>query len=146
MHFEGMFDTKSEPKELFGTLLDPKQLSGCMPGLQKLDVKSSDEFTVVVRAGISFIRGDFTIRFNIAERREPAHAKLTGRGTGMGSALEIEAVMDIAPKEKGSSMKWAADARVAGMIASLGLWLLEGQAEKTIREMFDCVRKRFERP
>lgn len=141
MHFEGTSDIKAEPARLFGTLLDPNRLSGCMPGLQKIEVKSQDEFTVVVRAGISFIKGDFTIRFNVVEKREPSHAKLVGRGTGMGSALDIEATMDIAHKDGGSSMKWAADAKVAGKIASLGQRLLEAQAEKIIREMFDCIQK-----
>ena len=143
MHFEGTSAIKAEPSELYGALLDPKQLSGCMPGLQKIETTSQDEFTVVVKAGISFIRGDFTIRFHVAEKREPSHAKLVGRGTGMGSALDIEATMDIAPQDGGSSMKWAADAKVAGKIASLGQRLLEGQAEKIIRDMFDCIQKRF---
>lgn len=144
MHFEGMFDTRAEPERLFGALLDPKQLAGCMPGFQKLEAESQDGFTVVVKAGVSFIRGDFTIRFNVSEKREPTHAKLTGRGTGMGSALDIGATMDIAPKDGGSSMKWAAEAKVAGKVASLGQRLLEGQAEKTIRDMFDCLQRKFE--
>ena len=143
MHFEGMSDIRAEPERLFGALLDPRQLSGCMPGLEKIETKSQEEFTVVVRAGVSFIKGDFTIRFNVAEKRAPSHAKLVGRGTGMGSALDIEATMDIAPKAGGSTMKWAADAKVAGKIASLGQRVLEGQAEKIVREMFDCLQKKF---
>lgn len=143
MHFEGTFEVKAEPERLFSVMLDPTQLSACMPGLQRLEVKSPDEFSVVVKAGVSFIKGDFTIKFRVAERREPTHAKLTGRGNGMGSALDIEASMDIAPNPGGSSMKWSADAKVAGKIASLGQRLLEGQAEKIIREMFDCVRRKF---
>ena len=61
----------------------------------------------------------------------------------MGSALDLEATMDIAPKGAGSSMKWSADAKVAGKIASLGQRLLEGQAEKMIREMFGCLQGKF---
>jgi carbon monoxide dehydrogenase subunit G len=145
LHFEGKFDSRADPARLFSTLTDPKELSGCMPGLQKLDVTSSMDFTAVVKAGVGFIKGDFAIKFTIADRREPSHAKLIGRGTGMGSAVDIEAWMDISPATAGgSSMKWAADASVGGKLASLGQRLLEGQAEKIIKEMFGCLQSKFD--
>ena len=145
MHFEGKFDSRADPARLFGTLMDPKELSGCIPGLQKLDVTLSTDFTAVVKAGVGAIKGDFAIKFTIADRQEPSHAKLIGRGTGMGSAVDIEALMDISPAPGGgSSMKWAADARVGGKLASLGQRLLEGQAEKIIKEMFGCLQSKFD--
>ena len=145
MHFEGKFDCKADPAKLFGTLMDPKELSGCIPGVQKMDITSSTNFTAVVRAGLGVIKGDFTIKFTIADRQEPSHAKLIGRGTGMGSAVDIEALMDISPAPGGrSSMNWAADASVGGRLASLGRTLLEGQAEKIIRAMFACLQRKFD--
>jgi len=145
LHFEGKFDSRADPARLFGTLMDPKELSGCMPGLQKMDVTSSTNFTAVVKAGVGVIKGDFAIKFTIADRQEPSHAKLIGRGTGMGSAVDIEALMDISPAPGGgSSMEWAADVRVGGKLASLGRRLLEGQAEKIIREMFGCLEGKFD--
>jgi carbon monoxide dehydrogenase subunit G len=145
MHFEGNFDARAPPARVYSALMDPNELSACMPGFQRADVKSPGEFTVVVKAGVSFIRGDFTIKFSLAEAREPTHAKLLGRGAGMGSVVDIEATMDISEVAGGgSSMKWSAEARVGGKIASLGERLLEGQAEKIIREMFACLRAKFD--
>ena len=145
MHFEGRFDARAPPARVYSAMMDPNELSACMPGFQRADVKSPGDFTVVVKAGVSFIRGDFTIRFSLAEAREPTHAKLLGRGSGMGSVVDIEATMDISEVAGGgSSMECSAEAKVGGKIASLGQRLLEGQAEKIIREMFACLRAKFD--
>jgi carbon monoxide dehydrogenase subunit G len=145
LHFEGVFTVKAPKEKVYATLLDPHQISQCMPDLQKLDVKSSDDFTVTVRAGVSFIKGDFTLHFTVIENNPPTHAKLAARGTGIGSTVEMDTVMDISDaKEGGSSMKWTADAKVGGKVASLGQRLLDGQAEKIIRQLFECLRHKLE--
>lgn len=145
MHFEGTFDAKAPPERVYAALMDPNELAQCMPGFQRAEVRSPGDFTVVIRAGVSFIRGEFTVKFNLVDAREPSHAKLVGRGSGMGSVIDIEAVMDISPAaEGGSSTKWSAEAAVGGKLASLGQRLLEGQAEKIVRDMFSCLRAKFE--
>lgn len=145
MHFEGVFNVKAPKEKVFGILMDPNEISQCMPDLQKLDVKSPDEFTVIVRAGVSFIKGDFTLHFNVVEKNAPTHAKLTAHGTGIGSTVDMETVMDISDtQEGGTSMKWAADAKVGGRVASLGQRLLDGQAEKIIRQLFGCLQHKVE--
>lgn len=115
-----------------------------MPDLQKLDVKSDNEFTVVVRAGIAFIKGDFTLNFRIAEKNPPNHAKLVARGSGMGSAIDLQTIMDLTDEgERGTMLKWEANATVGGRIASVGQRLLNSQAEKIVKQLFDCLGSQF---
>ena len=105
--------------------------------LQKLDVKSPDDFTAIIKAGVSFIKGDFTLRFLTVEKTAPTHAKLTAHGTGIGSTVDMETVMDFSDTaEGGTAMKWTAEARIGGRIASVGQRLLNGQAEKIIQQLF----------
>jgi len=145
MHFEGTFDVKAPKEKVWGIVLDPNQISQCMPDLQKLDVKSPDDFTAVVRAGVSFIKGDFNLHFTVVEKTQPTHAKLTAHGTGIGSTVDMDTVMDIADADGGgSSMKWSADARIGGRIASVGQRLLNGQAEKIIKNLFECLKGKLE--
>ncbi len=145
MHFEGVFNVRAPKEKVYALLLDPHQISQCMPDLQKLDVKSSDDFTVTVRAGVSFIKGDFTLHFAVVEKIPPTRAKLTAHGTGIGSTVDMDTVMDISDIEAGgSSMRWTADAKVGGRVASLGQRLLDGQAEKIIRQLFDCLQHKLE--
>ena len=125
--------------------MDPNQISKCMPDLQKLDVKSPDDFTATIKAGVSFIKGDFTLHFLAVEKTAPTHAKLTAHGTGIGSTVDMETYMDFSDAADGGTlMKWSADARIGGRIASVGQRLLNGQAEKIIKQLFDCLKTTLE--
>jgi uncharacterized protein len=145
MHFEGTFDVKAPKEKVFTMVLDPNQISQCMPDLQKLDVKSPDDFTAIVKAGVSFIKGDFTMHFTTVEKNPSTHAKLTSHGTGIGSTVDMEVFMDLADTQGGgTSMKWSAEAKIGGRIASVGQRLLSGQAEKIIKSLFTCLQGKLE--
>jgi len=147
MHFEGLFDTRASESRVYSLVTDPKEVAGCMPGLQKVEVKSPDEFDAVVRVGVSFIRGDFALHFRSIEKEPASGAKFAVHGMGLGSAVDMEIVLAIsAGEDGGASMGWRADVKVNGKVASLGQRLMEVQAEKIIREFFDCFRQKLERP
>jgi len=145
LHFDGTFNVKAKRDTVWAMVLDPNQISQCMPDLQKLDVKSPDDFTAVVKAGVSFIKGDFTLHFTTVEKTPTSHAKLTAHGTGIGSTVDMDTVMDLADEpDGGTSMKWSADAKIGGRIASVGQRLLQGQAEKIIKSLFTCLQGKLE--
>lgn len=144
MHFEGTFNVKAPKEKVYSIMLDPNEISKCMPDLQKLDVKSADDFTAIVKAGVSFIKGDFTMHFTTVEKSPPTHAKLSAHGTGIGSTIDMQTAMDFADgQDGGTAMKWTADANVGGRIASVGQRLINGQAEKIIKQLFTCLEARF---
>ena len=145
MHFEGTFNVKAPKETLYSIVLEPSEISKCMPDLQKLDVKSPDDFTAVMKAGVSFIKGDFTLHFTSVEKTPPTHAKLAAHGSGIGSTIDMTTVMDFADNPGGgTAMKWSAEAKIGGRIASVGQRLLNGQAEKIIKQLFECLQARFE--
>src|SRR2546427_3237690 len=131
-------------KDVFDVLIDPKQISRCMPDLQKLDVKSKEEFTAVVRAGVSFIKGDFTLNFRLVESEPPTHAKLVARGSGIGSAVDLETTIDLSDSgDGGTLMKWQGGGKVGGRNGSVGEKMLGGEGKKVITQMFECLGGQF---
>jgi len=144
MHFEGTFTVKAPREKVFEFLLDPKKVSGCLPDLQRLDIKNQDEYIAVIKAGISFIKGEFTMNFKVPEKQPPSYAKLVARGSGIGSTVDLETVMDLTESSGSTTMKWSAEAKVGGRIASVGQRLISGQAEKIIRQLFDCIKSKLE--
>ncbi len=147
MHFEGTFNVKAPKDKVFGVLMDPNQISQCMPDLQKLEIKSPDDFTALIKAGVSFIRGDFNMHFTVVEKSPPTHAKLVAHGTGIGSTVDMDTLMDLSDgPDGGTSMKWSAEAKIGGRIASLGQRLMEGQAEKIIKQLFSCLEGKLNLP
>lgn len=145
MHFDGTFNVKAPKEKVFSMVLDPNQISQCMPDLQKLDVKSQDDFTAVVKAGVSFIKGDFTMHFTVVDKTPSTHAKLLSHGTGIGSTIDLDTIMDLSDAaDGGTAMKWQAEAKVGGRIASVGQRLISGQAEKIIKQLFECLQGKLE--
>jgi carbon monoxide dehydrogenase subunit G len=145
LHFDGTFNVKAPKEKVFAMILDPNQISQCMPDLQKLEVKSQDDFIAVVKAGVSFIKGDFNLHFTETEKVPSTHAKLLAHGTGIGSTIDLETVMDLSDiSGGGTAMKWAAEAKIGGRIASVGQRLISGQAEKIIKQLFECLQGKLE--
>lgn len=147
MHFEGEFDVAASQEKVFGVVTDPRQVAGCMPGLQKVDVNSADDFEAVVRVGAGFVKGDFTMRFKMEEKEPPSRAKMVAHGNGLGSAVDLEIALKVGEAKGGrTSMNWAAEAVVSGKLASIGQRLMESTAQKIIGQFFECLRGRLEGP
>ena len=115
-----------------------------MPGLRRLDLRKDGEFDAVVGVGVSIIRGDVSMHFRTVEKVSPTRVRMRAHGVGLGSAVDVEMATELTETASGgTSMKWTADATVSGKVASLGQGLIEGQAEKIIRELFGCLRTRL---
>ena len=145
MHFEGVFEVAAPKQKVFDAVTDPNVVAGCMPDLQKLNVKSPEEFEAVVKVGVSFVRGDFALRVRMVEKKAPSRARMMAHGMGLGSAVDVEMLTEIADAPSGgTSMKWTAEAQVSGKVASLGQRLIQSQAERIVRQLFDCLRGKLE--
>lgn len=143
MNFDGTFEVEANKDKVYGTIMDPNQLAECIPGLKSVEVASPEEFSVVVRVGLAFIKGDFNIKFKVVEKDEPTHAKLSGIGSGMGGTLDLVANMDLSEDNGKTKMDWAADAKVGGKLGSMGQRIIGGQAQKMIKQLFDCLEKKL---
>ena len=145
MHFEGVFTVASPKKKVFAVVTDPDQVARCMPDLRRLELKSKDEFVAVVGTGISLVKGDISLHFRTLEKAPSGRARMMAHGTGLGSAIDVEMVTELTDGiGGGTAMKWTAEAKVSGKLASLGQGLIKSQSERIIRQLFDCLRSRLE--
>ncbi|MEM4089717.1 MAG: carbon monoxide dehydrogenase subunit G [Thermoplasmatales archaeon] len=141
MEFKGTFEVSASANDVFNFLMDVDKLSLCIPGLQSVEKISKEEFNVLVRVGVAFIKDDFTIKFKVVESDTGKHARLRGNGTGKNGTVDLDAVMDLTELSGKTTMQWSANVNVGGKIGSLGQRVMAGQAEKIIKEMFDCIER-----
>lgn len=147
MHFDGTFNVKATKDRVFALLMNPEELSKCMPDLQELEVKSPDEYTAVIKAGVSFFHGNFDMHFNVVEKVPPTHTKIVAHGTGIRSTISLETIVDLLDGPKGeTTIKWSAEAEISGMLASVGQRLVAGQAEKIVEQLFDGLKEMLAAP
>lgn len=144
LHFEGTFTTKAPVEKVFGFLLNPNEISKCLPDVQRVDVKSEDSYDAVAKIGIGPIKGNFTFHMTVVEKVPPKHARLRAQGSGSGSSIDLDSTMDLESANGGTSMKWQAETKLGGMIASMGQRLVSGTVEKTVNEFFNCIKQKLE--
>lgn len=145
LHFEGVVMIKAPRTSVWNFVVDPHSISRCLPDVQSLAVTGDGKFRATVRVGVSFIRGNFAFDVAMADLDAPQHARITGRGGGLGSAVDVDSTIDLVDGQDGeTTMSWKADVVVSGTIASVGGRLLNSTVEKKTGELFECLKAQLE--
>jgi carbon monoxide dehydrogenase subunit G len=144
MRFEGTYSFHKKSAEVYAYVVDLKRVSECIPDLKSVDVKSEKEALATVRAGIGFIKGDFTLRFTVTQKSPPNMVAYAVQGSGLGSGVDMSISVSLNDSPtSGSTMHWVADTKIVGRIASMAQGMINSQAEKIIKGFFDCLGKRL---
>jgi len=146
MRFEGTLDIAAPRDRVWSFLTDPKQVTTCAPDVQSLDLTDPRHFKVVVRAGVGPIKGTFSMNVEFTELQEPGHASVVARGQAPGSAVEMRSTMDLEAQGGRTTMRWASDVTVSGMIQQVGARLMQGAADKITQQVFSCIKAKLEAP
>ena len=147
MHFEGTADIGAPRERVWAFVTDPERVSRCGPDVQRVDVIDPTHFKVVARAGVGPIRTTFALDVVFTELRAPDHASVRARGQAPGSAVEMTNTLDLSEPTSGrTTLRWASDVTVSGMIASVGARLMQGAADKITQQVFACIKEQLEAP
>jgi carbon monoxide dehydrogenase subunit G len=147
MEFKGQEKIAAPQETVWAYLTDPNKISECAPGLQSVEVIDDERFKMVVRVGVGPVRSEFDLTCTWTELSEPNRAKITAAGQAPGSAVTMDATMDLAPDgDSATVMDWAAEARISGKLAGLGSRLINPVADRMTKQVFECIRANLERP
>lgn len=145
LHLEGKVAILAPKTKVWSFLVDPRAISRCLPDVQSLEVLGDDRFKATLRVGVSFIRGVFAFDVAMLDLDAPNHGRITGRGSGLGSAVDVDSTVDLMDGQDGTTtLNWKADVVVSGTIASVGARLLSSTVEKKTGELFECVKAQLE--
>ncbi|MGH2400823.1 MAG: SRPBCC family protein [bacterium] len=145
LHYEGTLIIRAPRDTVWSFLVDPRALSRCLPDVQRLDLIEEGRFRAVVRVGVAFVKGNFTFDVAMRDLQVPAHARISGRGGGLGSGVDITSTVDLAERpDSTTELRWVADVVVSGPLATVGARLLDGTVEKKTAELFDCLKAQLE--
>ena len=144
MHSEGTFTTKAPVNKVYAFLLNPNEMSRCLPDLQSVNVKDEGRFEAIVKLGVGPVKGNFKFHLTVLEKDPPRHARIKAQGSGSGSSIDLDATMNLEPANGGTLMKWQAETKLAGLIATIGQRLISGTTERTVNEFFSCIKQKME--
>jgi carbon monoxide dehydrogenase subunit G len=145
MEFSGAVDIAAPRDVVFAFVTDPDKVGACGPGVETIEVIDPTHFRAKAKVGVGFIQARFVVDLEIAEQQPPDMAIIKARGQAPGSAVDALGRMNLVEGDAPgtTTMLWAAEVSISGMIASVGARLVEGTANKMISQTFDCIRAKI---
>jgi hypothetical protein len=137
---EGGCDIQASKETVWNFITDPTKLSHCLPDVKSLEMESEDEFKAVIRVGVGFIKSDFKFRLQIIEKKPTDRVRLVATGSGSGSNVKIDTVIQLAEMPEAIRLSYKATILPGGIMASLGQRVLQDAADKMVADIFECIR------
>ena len=146
MRFEGTVSIKASRAKVWDFLTDPQKVSGCAPGLEKLEiVEPGKKFRATTSVGFGSVKVRFVNDVEWLEMDPPNLARMKAHGTAPGSGVDAESSMTLTDGQGGATeLAWTADVNVVGTVASLAARLMSGVTKKLTAAFFESVRKEIE--
>jgi carbon monoxide dehydrogenase subunit G len=140
--FDGAFEVKRRPDEVYDFLSDPSRFAALLPDFQGLSVQDSTHFTVKVNVGISYIKGVAEVKMELVEAERPKRAQYKGQGSMAGGNVALMAAFDLSvlDGDGGTKVAWQGEAQVFGRLASVAGGLLEPLGKKQVQKLIDGLQ------
>ncbi len=145
MEFSGTVDIPATREHVFAFVTDPNRVGACGPGVESIEVIDSTHFKAKAKVGVGFITARFVVDLEITEQQAPDWAIIKARGQAPGSAVDALGRMNLVegPEPGTTTMAWAAEVNLSGMLASIGARMVDSTANKMIGQTFDCMRAKI---
>jgi len=138
MKFEGEVQVPIPTDQLWNYITNPEKIASCFPGLKSLN-KEGDEYKVVGTAGVGFVKGEYKASVKFTQINTPNKTvSLLAKGNGLNSNIDITAVVTVL--ENPTKLKYSADVKVSGILASVGARLMDPAVNKILNELFECIK------
>jgi uncharacterized protein len=145
MQFAGTTEINAPRERVWAFVIDPEQVGWCGPGVESIETIDETHFRAKAKVGVGVVSARFTVKLELAEAIAPEKAVIKASGQAPGSAVEATGEMKLSgPADGPTTMDWSANVTILGTFAAVGARLVEGQANKMIKQAFDCMRAKLE--
>jgi carbon monoxide dehydrogenase subunit G len=120
--------------ELFN---DPNRLARLVPGVQKLEILGPDEFAGTVNIGVAAVKGVYSGKIKIEDKRPPEFYKVLVDGKGAQGFMRGSGTIELqatAPNQ--TLVRYSGDVQVGGPVMQVGQRMLESVAKMTFGQFF----------
>lgn len=136
MKIEGSYRFKAPREKVWRVLLDPKIMAQCMPGCESLKEVGPDQYEATMKVGVAAVQGTYKGKVAIKDKQPPSHYILSGQGAGGPGFMQGDVVIDLEESDGQTLLKYSTDAKVGGLIASIGQRMMGGIAKMMVEQFF----------
>ncbi len=145
MNLEGEHVFKGPRQDVWEMFYDPTVLASALPGTQKLDKVSENEYSGVINVRIGPVSGSFTGKLTVSDEKPPESCTLTVDGRGApGFAKGVGHVSFFDQGDGTTLMKYTGDVTIGGTLASVGQRMIDSVSKSMIRQGFESLDKALE--
>jgi carbon monoxide dehydrogenase subunit G len=135
--------TYAAPRErVWEVLNDPAEMAELMPGVESFEVADETHWKAKVKVPLGLGSMRMSIDFEKAESRPPEHARLRAKGNGVGAIMSMETQFDLSEEGGGTGMRWEADVRIFGQVASMGQRVLQPIVNQQVQNVLNALDRR----
>jgi carbon monoxide dehydrogenase subunit G len=139
LKIEGSYTFNASRDRVWQVLLDPKTIAQCIPGCERLDEVAPDQYEATMKVGIASVKGNYKGKIAIKDKQPPSHYVLSGEGSGGPGFMQGDVSIDLEENDGRTLLKYNTDAKVGGLIASIGQRMLNGVAKMMVEQFFKKV-------
>jgi len=121
---------------VFAALVDPAILQRAIPGCESLTAAGPDTYEATLKVGVAGLKGTYTGKASIRDKRPPESLTLTFEGKGGPGFVRGSAAITLADDNGSTRLDAVADVQVGGLIAAIGSRLVEAAARKQADDFF----------
>jgi carbon monoxide dehydrogenase subunit G len=111
-------------------------MAQCMPGCESLTEVGPDQYEATLKVGVASVKGSYKGKVSIKDKEEPSHYVLSGEGSGGPGFMRGDVAIDLEENRGQTVLKYSTDAKVGGLIASIGQRMLNGVAKMMLEQFF----------
>jgi uncharacterized protein len=139
LKIEGSYTFDAPRQRVWEVLLDPKVMAQCMPGCESMNEVAPDQFEAVMKVGVASVKGTYKGKVSIKDKQPPSHYVLSGQGSGGPGFMQGDVAIDLEEADGKTVLKYSTDAKIGGLIASVGQRMLNGVAKMMVDQFFKKV-------
>jgi hypothetical protein len=89
-----------------------------------------------MKVGVASVKGTYKGKVSIKDKQAPAHYVLSGEGSGGPGFMQGDVAIDLEDTNGQTVLKYSTDAKIGGLIASVGQRMLNGVAKMMVDQFF----------
>jgi carbon monoxide dehydrogenase subunit G len=121
-------------------LNDPASMAKTMPGVESFDIHDERRWTANVKVPLGLGGLKMKVNMEKTEEREPDFAALRIKGQGVGAILNMDTSFELSDAAGGgTAMKWSADVKLAGPVASMGQRVIQPIVNQQVQHVLNAL-------
>ena len=144
MKISGSYRFDAPAIKVWGALLDPTVIAGCIPGCDGFDSTGDQQYQTAVNVNFGPINGRYTAKLAFLDQQPHQSFTLSIDVRGPAGSARGSPSVTLTEQADQTTVQVQGDAQVGGVAVMMGSALLENAAQSLLNRFFGCLRDSVE--